>query len=188
LQLRVIRIYGGEASARERVVRQADNEWQRGATRPALTEGERLAIWSLRQAVAGSRCCRAGRTRGIERDLAEMAAVFQDVFKPSDLGTPESLTLTKSERRLLHAAAVAQAEDAGLLDNYLYKLALDRDLRARLAGAVTTLAACLALQGHWLTRPAGCLPAAALTVARLHGWDMEALSVDWPPQKPLGRP
>jgi len=91
-----------------------------------------------------------------------------------------SPALTKGERRLLHAVAAAQREDAEMLDNYLYKLALDSGVRSRLAEAVTSLAACLAMQGHRLTRPAGCLciPAAALTVARAHGWDVDVLSVD----------
>ncbi len=159
-------------------MRQAETESRREAIHPCQTEGERLAIWALRRVIAGSRCCRPAPGPAV-LDLGAMAAAFRDVFSPADVGIPESLALTKSERRLLHAIAAAQAEDAAMLDNYLYKLALDRVLRARLAEAVTTLAACLALQGHWLARPAA-IPAAALTVARAHGWDMEALRVDWP--------
>ncbi len=160
-------------------MRQAETESRRGTVQPCLAEGERLAIWALRRVVAGSRCCHPAAPGPAMLDLGVMAAVFRTVFSPADVGLPESMVLTKSERRLLHAVAAAQAEDAEMLDNYLYKLALDRTLRAQLAEAVTTLAACLALQGYWLVRP-GPIPAAALTVARAHGWDMEALRVDWP--------
>jgi hypothetical protein len=42
------------------------------------------------------------------------------------------LVLTKDERLLLKATAAAQADDAELVDNYLYKLALDYQGRCRL--------------------------------------------------------
>jgi hypothetical protein len=126
----------------------------------------------------------------IDWEIAAAASVFQDLFgqqgaigaRWAGFGIPESLVLTKTERRLLHAIAAAQAEDAEVLDNYLYKLALHREARSRLAAAVTTLAACLAIQGHWLPRGAEsrAIPAAALTVARTHGWDMQAVRVAWP--------
>ena len=92
------------------------------------------------------------------------------------------MSMTKDERRLLNALAAAQVEDAELLDNYLYKLALDRTARAHLAETVTHLAACLAVHGYWLQRPAGLIPipAAALAVARAHGQDMDDVRVAWP--------
>lgn len=90
--------------------------------------------------------------------------------------------MTKNERRLLNALAAAQAEDAELLDNYLYRLVLDRTARARMAEAVTQLAACLAVHGYRLPRPLGMIPvpAAALAVARRHGQDIDDIRVAWP--------
>ncbi len=55
--------------------------------------------------------------------------------------------LTKDECRLLRALAAAQAGDAPLLDNYLYKFALDRCCRACLAEGVCCLAAALCHAG-----------------------------------------
>jgi hypothetical protein len=159
-------------------MRQPDDERRNGAAGPALTEGERLVVRALRRAAPGSR----GRHPARPDDLDGAVAALGGVFRPGDLGAPESLALTRGERRLLHAIAAAQHEDAEMLDDYLYKLALDSEARSRLAEAVTSLAACLAMQGHRLTRRAGCscIPAAALTVARAHGWDVDVLSVDWP--------
>ena len=59
---------------------------------------------------------------------------------------PSSPFLTKDERRLIRAVAAAQAGDEVLLDNYLYKLALEPSPRAQLAQAMRALAAALTIQ------------------------------------------
>ncbi len=79
------------------------------------------------------------------------------------LDSPE---LTKDERRLLRALAAAQENDQPVLDNYLYKFALDRQHRVGLADAVRALAAALAIAGFRLpTMAIPCSPAPALRVA-----------------------
>ncbi len=159
----------------------------------SLTNGESLAIWALRRFAGGARRCYSAGTGDppiIERELAGIADVFRDFFQQPDtdrirsmqLGVSGSLVMTKDERRLRNMIAAAQAEDAVLLDNYLYRLALDRTARDRLAEAVASLAACLAVYGYWLPRPLGAalVPAAALLVARAHGHDMCDVRVAWP--------
>ena len=63
--------------------------------------------------------------------------------RPPRLEPRGAAALTKDECRLLRALAAAQAGNVSLLDNYLYKLALDRACRACLAEAVSSLAAAL---------------------------------------------
>lgn len=60
--------------------------------------------------------------------------------------------LTKTERRLLNAIAVAQSRPE-LLDNYVCKLAPDRARRGALAEAVQALADGLAALGYRLPLP-----------------------------------
>jgi len=50
------------------------------------------------------------------------------------------MTGPKMQRRLINALIAAQAADKELLDNYLYKFALEQNDRARLAAAVEALA------------------------------------------------
>lgn len=154
----------------------------------ALSGDETLAIWALRRVTGqGWNCslsCTA-RLAHIENELAEIAGRFRDVLggmRPVRLAMSGSHDLTKDERRLLHAIAAAQAEDAQLLDNYLYKLALDRSIRAPLAEAVKSLAACLAVHGSWLPQPPEAIPvpAAALRLARAQGHDLRDIRVAWP--------
>lgn len=161
----------------------------------AVSDGEQLAIWALRRVRndEGSRFSATANARwSLERDLVEVIATLRDLIGERDksssrgcsvqLGLPESMALTKDERRLLDAVAAAQAEDSELLDNYLYKLALDYKARSLLAEAVTRLSACLAVQGYWLPKPLGSLvvSGAALTVARVHGRDIQEVRVAWP--------
>ncbi len=68
--------------------------------------------------------------------------------RPVCTGSWFATALSKDERRLLRALAAAQAGDAALLDNYLYKLALDQSCRACLAEAVCALAVALANAGY----------------------------------------
>jgi hypothetical protein len=155
---------------------------------------EEIALWALRRAGGAQwRCPLAAAIEPaiIERELAGIAADFDKIFnqpagtggpRPMQLGSPGCLGLTKDERRMLHAVAATQAGDEALLDNYLYKLALDRPARRRLAEAVRKLAACLALHGCWLPRPPSAmpLPGGALSVARVQGRDLNDVHVAWP--------
>ncbi|MGE4480304.1 hypothetical protein [Acidocella sp.] len=153
---------------------------------------QRVALCSLRRAVTGMGCCGdAGICPfGIGRDLAGIRVRFLAVWDGSAPLCREALRVgragewgvSKDERRLLKALAAAQSEDAWLLDNYLYKLALAPERRRRLAGAVEALAAALAVQGYWLERPGERLPipAPALMVARTHGHDLDMARIAWP--------
>jgi hypothetical protein len=156
-----------------------------------LNDDEDIAIWALRRVAGAEPGCRLSctpRPAQIEKELAGIADRFRSVFveagglRPLRLALPGSRELTKDERRLLHAIAAAQAEDLELLDNYLYKLALDRTVRAPLAEAVKSLAACLGVHGSWLPLPSGAMavPAAALAVARVQGHDLCDIRVTWP--------
>ncbi len=88
------------------------------------------------------------------------------------MGACGAAALTKDERRLLRALAAAQAGDAVLLDNYLYKLALDRERRACLTEAVAALAEALlgsgfavpvSGEGGWLNASAA-MPSGSLGI------------------------
>jgi len=155
---------------------------------------EEIALGALRRAGGAQWRCplsAAIKPADIERELAGIAADFGKIFnqpagaggpRPMQLGVPGCLGLTKDERRMLHAVAATQAGDEALLDNYLYKLALDRPVRRHLAEAVRKLAACLAVYGCWLPRPPSAmpLPGGALAVARVQGRDMQDVRVAWP--------
>lgn len=108
------------------------------------------------------------------------ARQVQGVRKPN-LGAPGSLNSTKDECRLLRALAATQAGDWPLLDNYLYKFALDRQQRVGLAEAVCALATALTASGFMLpTVPASSIPASALRVAFLRGLPLDEIEVAWP--------
>ena len=133
----------------------------------SLTDGQRLVIWVLRQSGRGQSLCRHSGTidlRGMGRELAGIAETFGALLKRRpdtncaaavQLGLPGCVALTKDERRLLNVIAAAQAGDDVLVDNYLYRLALERAARGRLAEAAMKLAACLAVHGYWLPCPLG---------------------------------
>lgn len=98
-----------------------------------------------------------------------------------NLGEPGSPTPTKDERRLLRALATAQAGDWAVLDNHLYKFALDRRQRAGLTDAVRALATALAASGFMLPAlPTSIVPASALRVAFIHGLALDEIEVTWP--------
>ena len=98
-----------------------------------------------------------------------------------NLGEPGRADQTKDERRLLRALAAAQTGDWPVLDNYLYKFALDRQQRAGLADAVRALAAALAASGFVLRAlPLSSIPAPALRVPFMHGLALEETDVAWP--------
>ena len=142
----------------------------------ALAPAERTAIWALRRVVYDAQwrtACAAPAASpswSLAGDLARMAGTFASVFalrersglRRLQVNPPGSLALTKDERRLLNAVAASQADDGGLADNYLFKVVADRDLRRRLADAVMTLAAALAVQGHWLPLRTDSVPPPAV--------------------------
>lgn len=97
-----------------------------------------------------------------------------------NLGQPGQANQTKDERRLLRALAAAQAGNWPMLDNYLYKFALDRRQRAGLADAVCALAAALAASGFVLPAPPSSIPAPTLRVAFMHGLALDEIEVAWP--------
>ncbi len=89
--------------------------------------------------------------------------------------------LTKDECRLLRAIAAVQANDEKLLDNYLYRIALNRKQRGRLAEAIRALAKALAARGYVLPAlPMPNIPAPALRVAVMHGLALDEIDVAWP--------
>ncbi|HWA79568.1 MAG TPA: hypothetical protein VG848_04565 [Acetobacteraceae bacterium] len=170
--------------------------------------GERLAIWTLRRIAEGPGPCLLSRGEasssgpphddlrqadiswGPGQDLRKVAAAVRVALDEMGrqgagrlrLGCPGSLALTRHERGLLRALAAAQSGDEERVDNCLYKIALDRQVRRHLATAVTMLAAALAAAGHWLAdaAPAWPLPAPALPVAKLHGRPLRSGEVAWP--------
>lgn len=108
------------------------------------------------------------------------AQQVQGVRAPK-LGEPGSSNPTKDEHRLLCALVAAQACDHAVLDNYLYKFALDREQRVSLADGVCALAAALTASGLML--PAllpSSIPASALRVAFIHGLSLDEIEVAWP--------
>ena len=96
------------------------------------------------------------------------------------LGEPGRADPTKDERRLLRALAAAQAGNWPVLDNYLYKFALDRRQRAGLADAICALAAALAGNGCVLPACPPRIPAPALRVAFMHGLVLDEIDAAWP--------
>jgi hypothetical protein len=147
------------------------------------------AVNAVRRSLHGSRGCApaARRLPGLATDLDAVGSLFRTAHETMldvqgvglIVAPPGALDVTRHERRLLRAAAAAQAEDDGLVDNYLFKLALHPQARPPLVRAVTALATTLAISGYWLS--AFLLPAPALQVARLHGVDLRRIAVLWGP-------
>ena len=165
-----------------------------------LSFGEWLAVWTLRWiAFEPSASCPDSDdvARGTHADLLRAEAALRAFVAAARQGSrgvreprlarPVDPALTRDERRLLRALAAAQAGDEALLDNFLYKIALDRAARAVLADGVRALATALAAQEHRLPM-AGTqrhlVPAPALAVARAHGWALDEITVAWPNGSP----
>lgn len=173
----------------------ADRDAPRSSRRATImTDNERVAIRLLRRMLA-SRAAAVPDDRlpepGIAADALEAATplICQAFGRLDRAGTagpqiadPEAPALTRDERGLLDALAAAQHPNVAVLDNYLIRLAPARAPRAQLAEAVRALADVLAASGRLLTSPSVCwsLPAAALTVARLHGYEPGLDAIDWP--------
>jgi hypothetical protein len=165
-----------------------------GSRTRALTPGERLVVCTLRRLAQDADVHTPGAVFGLHDVVADLASAEQlfraflaeartggGVREPilARAGCP---SLTKDECRLLRAVAAARAGDEALLDNYLYKLALDPSPRARLAEAVRALAAALAAQKDPPPTPDARqpVPAPVLAVARARGWALDGLAVAWP--------
>lgn len=157
-----------------------------------LSLGGRVAVWTFRKPFHSSPACIEVPQKALipAQDLAAIATSFrvahEEMVRHQGVGLRLaercSMPLTRHERRLLRATAVAQDLDEALIDNYLFPMAPSRCARPYLADAVTMLAASLGTAGHWLPRrrldyP---LPAPALAVARLHGADLHGAAVAWP--------
>jgi hypothetical protein len=162
----------------------------RANDRSPLEPGGDAAGWAvsaIRCSLRGSRS-RAPMPRSLPAllaDLETIGALFRVAHGTMlalqgaglTIAMPGTAAVTRHERRLLRAAAAAQAEDETLVDNYLFKLAPHPRARPPLTHAVTVLATSLATSGHWLS--AFPLLAPALQVARLHGVDLREISVAW---------
>jgi hypothetical protein len=173
-----------------------------GAPPGMLSFGEWLAVWTLRWIVlepSASSPDSDGAAPGAYADLLRAEASLRSFVaaarggsrgvREPRLARPVDPVLTRDERRLLRALAAAQAGNEALLDNFLYKIALDRPLRAVLADGVRALAAALAAQDHRLPMVGvggqqHPVPAPALAVARTHGWALDQITVAWPAQSP----
>lgn len=160
---------------------------------PRVEKAERIALCTLRRAVSAEPLWgeMAVCPFGIGRDLHRVRSLFLDAWDGSLHLCRQSLSLrngagqgvSKNERRLLKAMGAAQDDDLWLLDNYLYKFALEPLRRQRLAGAVESLAASLAVNGYWLPCPEAesfPVPASALRVAYTHGRDLGRVQIAWP--------
>lgn len=86
------------------------------------------------------------------------------------ISLPGRPALTKDEWRLLRAIGAVQANNEELLDNYLYRIALNRQQRTCLADAIRALTKALAARGYVLSVPlTPDIPAPSLCVAGMHG-------------------
>jgi hypothetical protein len=129
------------------------------SSQPEIRFAESLAIWTLRSLVNGKpRRCSSANDWGQQENLRNVGIAFEKILiemaqrgmRRIRIGARGSSALSKDEQRLLRALAAAQSGDDELVDNYLYKLALDRDVRRTLASAVTAFGASLAVSGYWL--------------------------------------
>jgi hypothetical protein len=158
-----------------------------------MGDAERLAVWTLRRIAEGPRPCLASDgdvSWGPGQDLHKVALAVRTALNALrrhgsgrlQLGCSGSLALTRDEQRLLRALSASQSGSDALVDNYLYRITLDRQVRQCLAAAVSALAASLAAAGYWLAdaAPAWRLPAPALPVAKLHGQTVRSDEVAWP--------
>lgn len=156
-----------------------------------MAEGERVAIRLLRR-ILGSRG--AGPAELDESPALDHAAMLirravdpdaGGLSRPIDVALPEDAAVTPDERTLLRALAAAQHAEEPLLDQAVSRLMPAREKRSSLAEAMRALARALATSGRSLANPrvlCWSLPAAALTVARLHGHDLGHIAIAWPPR------
>ena len=162
----------------------------------AMAEDERVAIRLLRRILATRGAGPVGFDKTPALDHAARLirnAVDPEALGPSrpiDVAPPEEAAVTPDEHMLLRALAAAQHAEEPLLDQAVSRLIPAREKRGSLAEALRVLARVLASSGRSLANPhilkpgvlAWSLPAAALTVARLHGHDLGHVEIAWPPR------
>lgn len=170
-----------------------------------LACSERLTLWTIRR-LAGIQTNPHTPTTGpsgglflpcFRREFLAVAQTFHDALTDMaalempalDIRVGCALSVTSTEYRLLLATEAAQNERNADMEDLLKPLVPFAGLRTRLASAITTLGACLAGAGYWLShsssrvvptkaseRPSayGAYPAtAALSLARWHDLDMQ---------------
>lgn len=157
-------------------------------SRAGMGCAERVALCALRRALRGEAglCTSLVCPFGLARDSAEVQRRFSEIWVeqaiPPVLRTVSLWRITKSERHLLRALAAAQAENDELLNRYLLYFVPSWPVRRRLAVAMETLAATLAVHGYWLQQPLDLLPipGSVLTLARTQGRDLAMVQITWP--------
>ncbi|MGO3517303.1 MAG: hypothetical protein ACTINM_02170 [Acetobacter cibinongensis] len=180
-----------------------------------LACSERLTLWTIRR-LAGEAPSRTpsacGRQLGVflpcfRQEFLAVSTAFQDALThmaaleiPSlDIRSGSSLAITPTEYSLLLATEAAQNEREGDVQSLLHQLIPFPSLLAGLTSAITTLGACLAGAGYWLShhaitalaRPAlwgstsarvrpRTTSAAALSLSRWHDLDVNNTRMVWP--------
>jgi hypothetical protein len=126
-----------------------------------LDWGERLALWTFRCVPSGIHACPASLRSDpspLFRDLLTSITSLRGVHhlmldrqgRGLSVAAISCLETTHDERQLLKATVSAQAEAHDLVDNFLFRLAPAKPVRARLVQAIVTLAGGLGASGHWL--------------------------------------
>ncbi|MCI1437249.1 hypothetical protein [Acetobacter indonesiensis] len=180
-----------------------------------LACSERLTIWTIRRLAgeassAPQSAC--GRQIGMflpcfREEFMAVAEAFHDAVTrmaaleiPSlDIRSGSALAITATEYNLLLATEAAQNERDAEVQSLLKPLLPFPALLAGLTSAITTLGACLAGAGYWLSHHASkalarrpsyemvpvyvrprATTAAALSVARWRDFNMDTTHVSWP--------
>nr|WP_025827385.1 hypothetical protein [Acetobacter persici] len=186
-----------------------------------LACSERLTIWTIRRLAGTASCCQHARNTTptslflpcFRQDFLAVAHAFHETLSqmaalelPSlDIRSGSALAITPTEYSLLLATEAAQNEQDTTVQSLLKPLMSFPTLLARLTRAITTLGACLAGAGYWLSHhtgwpgpgsmQAGPMPrgekpaasprklhttAAALSLTRWHDFDITSAPISWP--------
>ncbi|MFT8419405.1 MAG: hypothetical protein ABF636_11345 [Acetobacter sp.] len=182
-----------------------------------LAASERLTLWTIRRLAGAPPPC--GTVPGasgslflpcFRQEFMAVSQAFQDALTDMaahempalDICAGSTLAVTETEYNLLLATEAAQNERETDMQALLRPLLPFARLRLRMVAALTTLGACLAGAGYWLSHHAArplqqpvalagmnraAYPAtAALSVARWHDLDM-SMTTSWR-QTPQHRP
>ncbi|MBS0966089.1 hypothetical protein [Acetobacter okinawensis] len=168
-----------------------------------LAASERLTLWTIRRLAGAPPACGAapGASGSLflpcfRQEFMAVSQAFQDALTDMaahempalDICAGSTLAVTETEYNLLLATEAAQNERETDMQALLRPLLPFARLRQRMMAALTTLGACLAGAGYWLSHHAArplqqpvataalnraAYPAtAALSVARWHDLDM----------------
>lgn len=168
-----------------------------------LAASERLTLWTIRRLAGAPPACGAapGASGSLflpcfRQEFMAVSQAFQDALTDMaaheipalDICAGSTLAVTETEYNLLLATEAAQNERETDMQALLSPLLPFARLRQRMMAALTTLGACLAGAGYWLSHHAArplqppvataglsraAYPAtAALSVARWHDLDM----------------